>query len=146
MFLFLKFDTHNNFELFKNNIIHQTKKMPRFLSNYNYGWYSQFYRIFIVIMYANNNSFDIIPPPAHCRFFGIKVSLNNKVYLLGFIFIELWITVAILIVILESIIQNNTIDALIILFGSMLILLWKNKEIKEIKSFILNQFVNSQSL
>lgn len=144
MFLFLKFDTHNNFELFKNNIIHQTKKMPRFLSNYNCGWYSQLYRNFIIIMYANNNSYDVIPPPIHCRFCGIKVSLKNKVYLLGFVFIELWITVAIIIGIIESIIQNNTIDALIILLGSILIVLWKNKEIQEIKLFILNQFVDSK--
>ena len=137
MIMFIKYKQEKDYVSFKENIIQNTKVMPQVFSNYGRGWYSKVHKNTISIMYAHNNSYDVIPPPLRCKLYGIFISFNKKIYLLGVITIEFWILLAIVFGILDAIFHYEVFGTLIILAGFIAIILCKYQEIKKIKQFIL---------
>lgn len=139
MIVFLKFGSKNKLKVFEENIKGKTRDLPGFFQNYQTGFYSLISRKIIIVMYASTDSNSTIPPPSHCKFYGIKIFTKNNVYLFGFIFIELWLGIAIIFAMFGSFLIKDIIGLIIILVTMFFIVFWKMKDIAEIKEFLKTQ-------
>ncbi|MCH5190712.1 MAG: hypothetical protein J1F23_00965 [Oscillospiraceae bacterium] len=136
MFFFLRFKSQDDFNNFKNRIIAGSDPMPSLFSHHTKGMYSKFTRNLMTLMYADQNSYDSACSPSFCRFYGLIVRYSHKTFLIGFISIELWIVLPIIIWILHSIYLGDLVDLTIISVFISLILFWKRTSIAKIKQFI----------
>lgn len=136
MFFFLRFKSQDDFKNFKKRIIDDSDPMPSLFSHHTKGMYCKFACNLMLLMYADQNTYDSIYSPSFCRFYGFIVRYSHKTFLIGFISIELWIVLPMIIWLLRSICLGDLIDLTVILVFISLILFWKRTSIVKIRQFI----------
>lgn len=133
--MIFKFDSESEYANFADNIRSNTKIMPKVFSNYKAGFYSKIYDKFLVLMYADSNTWDHIKWPLHWKFYGIKINGKEKRYLIGIIY-DLWLAVLSLILFIEMISIGDMGDIFIYVGIFSLIMFLTRKERLEIKRFL----------
>ena len=136
MFFFLRFKSQDDFNNFKNRIIAGSDPMPSLFSHHTKGMYSKFTRNLMTLMYADQNSYDSACSPSFCRFYGFIARCSHKTFLLGFISIELWIVLPMIIWLLHSIYLGDLLDLTVIFVFISLTAFWKRNDVIKIKQFI----------
>ena len=133
--MILKFDSEKEYVDFTNNIRANTSVMPSIFSNYKAGFYSKIYSIFLVLMYANSNTWEHVKMPIHLKFYGVKINVKEKRYLCGIIS-DLWILMLPIIALGDLTFAKDFAGSFILILGFSLSLFLLRKEREEIITFM----------
>ncbi len=135
MFMLLKFKTKKEYVNFANNIRANTNVMPKVFSNYKAGFYSRIYNFFVVLMYADSNTWDHVKWPLHLKFYGVRINCKEKHYIIGIIS-DLWLLVLPLVAFIQLFFANDVVDSFIYVAIFSLCLFLTRKERAEIRNFL----------
>lgn len=135
MFMLLKFKTEDEYGNFVNNIRANTNVMPKAFSDYKAGFYSKIYNQFVVLMYADSNTWDHIKWPLHLKFYGLKFNGKEKRYLIGIIS-DLWLLALPLVAFIELFFANDMVNSLIFVAIFSLCLFLTRNERAVIRRFL----------
>lgn len=133
--MILKFNSQMQYENFINNLRMKTGVMPRVFSDYKAGFYSKILKWFIVVMYADSNTWENVKWPTHLKFFGIRIVRKGKYYLFGIIS-DIVIILIPFIALFELFVMNEIVYSFILIVGFSVCLFLLRKEREEIKNFL----------
>ena len=133
--MILKFNSEKEYLAFANSIRANTSVMPTLFSNYKAGFYSKIYKFFLVLMYANSNTWEHVKMPMHLKFYGVKINVKEKRYLCGIIS-DLWIVMLPIIALGDLIFVKDFASSFILILGFSLSLFLMRKEREEIIIFM----------